>query len=265
MAELLEYEETEYYTLGNDDFFTSSNLYQAKNGEKGIYNALRTQYRKETCVIGHNTFGSQYEYCCGSGIDLSMIDLLNHPEFIVHIEVKNLTQQNKPYGTDFVIKKVIPRFTDPNATKVLAITYLNLLTKKDFLLLAKERIHVFEIGYVLTPDIYKKENIRELYALGFELHEFIEQIIAQQTAKRPNQQCDLKKFLTDSTTDFFVKGINSDINDKAVSDVDEDIHDTPIHAIDKLDMNNEQLHDENWILREIDKAKRLGLYRDFNS
>lgn len=261
MAELSQYEKTDYYVLGRDDYFTAENLRQAKNGEKGIYSALRLNHKKsEGWEIGHNSFDSQYYYCCGSGRDLCLFDL-HDPDNLFLFEVKSLSPQDRPYGTDFVIIKVLPRFdgADPNAIKILVITYLNLLTKEALALLAKHHIFVFEIGFVITPDIYAKENIRELYCLGDRLHDFIEQVTPQpkQLNSYLKRQTQLSDVLNQTEPIFSTsKSVNTPNRSNALPLQ----HDTPIHTDNIPDYENDPIQRRDM----IERYKKAGLYYDYN-
>lgn len=201
MAELNRFEDLKEFWHGRDDYFTSDNLYVGKTGERILYSALSMKFRKsDGCKITHNPFNDQYKYACSHGLDLT----LETPEFTVAIEAKNLNLKPKPYGTKFVYEKVLPRFVrvSPKMIKILIITYIELLTKKALRLLSKMHIHVFETRQFLTIDIYKKENLKQLYSLSNNLKNFIYEAQQPIQPEQP-QQIQLIVQPNKTATDFF--------------------------------------------------------------
>jgi hypothetical protein len=160
-----------YYSLSeHDDYFTRDNLYEGMTGEQVTVSATKTKYNaKEGYRVVHNPFGSQYEYACGSGVDIRIFQAQKE---LAQIEVKNLTQQQKPYGTDFVRKKVLPRFSHSGGgLKLFVITFLSLLTKLAVQLLEQEGVTIIEVGERLTSEFY--QNLKKLYVLGNSIHRAI--------------------------------------------------------------------------------------------
>ena len=161
----------DYYSLSDrDDYFTNDNLYEGMTGEKVVTDSLRTKFKaKDGYVLKHNIFGKQYEYSCGIGVDVKVYDGCKE---LAQIEVKNLAQQTKPYGTDFVRKKVLPRFSHSGGgLKLFVITFLSLLTKLAVQLLEQEGITIIEVGERLTSEFY--QNLKKLYVLGNTIHKAI--------------------------------------------------------------------------------------------
>lgn len=73
-----ECEEPHYQLSENDNYFTNDNLFKGKQGEKIPVSALKINYKtKDGYIIEHNNFGSEYEYCCGSGVDIKAKDARN--------------------------------------------------------------------------------------------------------------------------------------------------------------------------------------------
>jgi hypothetical protein len=129
------------YVLGSKDGkFTNDNLYHGAKGEQIVNTAMRKAFLGWTTK--HNPFNNQYRYACSSGIDNTATHEGYEP---IYSEVKNLKNQTKPYGTDFVIKHVLPRFNGiKDGVKVLFITFL-LLTLEARQLLKQQGITVITI------------------------------------------------------------------------------------------------------------------------
>jgi hypothetical protein len=82
---------------------------------------------------------------------------------IAHIEVKNLKEQDKPYGTDFVRRHILSRAEGIDGLKLLVITFLN-LTKLGIQLLQENNWVIIEVGERLTYEFYRELN--KLYKLS---------------------------------------------------------------------------------------------------
>jgi hypothetical protein len=165
------FDSEDYYSLSDhDDYFTSDNLRTGKQGEQITVSALKTKYKtKDGFRVTHNQFGSQYEYSCGQGVDVKVYDGCKE---IAELEVKNLAEQKKPYGTDFVRKKVLPRFSHSGGgLKLFVITFLSLLTHLAVQLLEQEGITIIEVGERLTSEFYR--DLKKLYVLGNRIHKAI--------------------------------------------------------------------------------------------
>jgi hypothetical protein len=264
MAELNQFEMPIDFWHGKDDYFTSDNLYDGSTGERIICSAESMKFKKkDDCFIRHNDWKSQYKYSCSKGIDI----ILETPEAIVAQEVKNLRLKPKPYGTVFVMKKVLPRFIDipPNAIKVLVITYRELLTQTALKMLAKCHIHIFETRFFMTNEIYQKQNLKQLYSLSDSLSKFIKQITQPivPAIVQPNKDGDLFEFTIsnyklciDSVTDTVFTSnrlqqtqydMVSNYN-RAVTD-DKSLIDNPKH--------------EEWLKEQIDNLRKSSLYYGF--
>jgi hypothetical protein len=150
--------QTSEYVLG-DDCITKDNLYYGIKGEQVINSATRKAFPEWT--VKHNSFGSRYEYACGHGVDLTATKDGFLP---IYGEVKNLKQQPKPYGTDFVKRHVLPRFEGLFGVKVLFITFLSLLTQDALVMLKRNGIIPFEIGERLTTEFFK--HYEKVYQLA---------------------------------------------------------------------------------------------------
>lgn len=138
------------YILGSKDGkFTHENLYNGMVGEKVTNSAMRKAFPDWT--VKHNPFGNQYRYACAHGVDLT---LTKDGYLPIYGEVKNLKQQSKPYGTDFVNRHVIPRFEGLYGLKILFITFLSLLTRDAQYLLKRKGIIPFEVGERLTTQFF---------------------------------------------------------------------------------------------------------------
>jgi hypothetical protein len=126
-----------------------------------IYNAIIHKAFPDW-TIKHNPFSkrnllsSRYRYACSHGVDSTATKDGFEP---IYSEVKFLKQQPKPYGTDFVEKHVLPRLKGLFGVKVLAITYLNLLTRKAQALLKQHHIITFEFGERFTTDIFNNYSL----------------------------------------------------------------------------------------------------------
>jgi hypothetical protein len=154
----LNYEvEDEHYHLG-DDCWTRDNLFWGKKGEQVVSYASHKAFPEWT--VKHNNFGKQYEYCCSSGVDVTLTKDNYQP---IVLEVKNLADQTKPYGTDFVVRHILPRFAHLiNCLKVLVITFLHLLTQKAIQLLKDNDIQIIEVGERLTTQFQITNKIHIL-------------------------------------------------------------------------------------------------------
>jgi hypothetical protein len=237
MQSLAEYEDFDYYVLGRD-YFTHENLYHGKTSEKIVVDALKTKFKKrDGYMIKHNPFNSQYRYACAKGID---IPVYFEETQIAEIEVKGLADQPKPYGTDYVYRHILPRFSKTNCVKILVITYEHLLTKKAKDILEQHGIIIFEIGYRLTTSIY--QNLKQLYSLGSALHKLIVGLWQhiKPTSQKPDFFNSLSYFLTTDTIDI---NDNTTVNHHQI-DTSNIKYDTPIHVTNITDGQISQYLDE---------------------
>ena len=80
------------YILGKDKF-TADNLYQGATGEKVVLAALRMNYKKKDGFnLKYNKFDTQYQYCSGQGMDITINYAPNSYQQIAAVEVKNLAR-----------------------------------------------------------------------------------------------------------------------------------------------------------------------------
>jgi hypothetical protein len=134
--------------LLKSDKTTPRNIALGLNGEKFIVRLLESflgsrrlesgEYRIEHTDFEH--------YSWGSGVDLKV---WHKDKLKIAGEVKNLKNQDRPYGTDFVRNECLPRYEDMFGIAehlVLFISYIHLLTKEGLRLLGEFGIEVIEIG-----------------------------------------------------------------------------------------------------------------------
>jgi hypothetical protein len=236
----------ESYILGND-YFTRENLYYGRLGEQVTTQAIKTQFKaKDGFKVKHNSFGTQYEYCCSHGIDIT----ITGDKKPVYIEVKNLKQQPKPYGTDYVKRHIKPRFEGLEGIKILVITYLKLLTLEARQLLLHEGISILATGQRLTSEFFK--DLKRLYSLGACIADTVKQLI----------NSSVKKVFNSSLTVSSVLGVYDCLDNYLdthipLGDYDNNTNTTTInnkHDTVKQESieNNDSEHQNN-----IDRIKRL--------
>ena len=125
----------------------SRNIQLGINGERFVVSAFeriigKRRLEKGWYQIKHQDWENNYNY--GTGLD---IEILENNKPLIDGEVKNLKNQSRPYGTDFALKQVIPRFEGSQAPiKLLFITFLCLLTTKAKQLIKQAGIRIIEIG-----------------------------------------------------------------------------------------------------------------------
>jgi hypothetical protein len=149
------------------DKFTVTNLFHASCGEKVNKAAVQINFKRTNGYhIKANPFNDQYRYCCGKDMDLIIQDMTEGYKTIAAIEVKNLAEQNRPYGTDFVKRHVLPRAKDidPFTLKILVITFKKLLTKAAIDILQREGWAIIEVGERITYEFFR--DMPKLYALA---------------------------------------------------------------------------------------------------
>lgn len=152
------------YVLGND-YFTRDHLYYGSLGERIVCSAIKTRFKtSDGYTVKHNTFGKQYEYCAGSGSDIKVED----ENRTVEVEVKNLKEQPKPYGTDFAVRHIVPRFQFQSSLKVLVITFMSLLTQHAIRILEQSGIKIVEVGRRLDTSFFT--DVKLLYQLGTRIY-----------------------------------------------------------------------------------------------
>lgn len=213
-----ELEEPHYQLSEDDNYFTNDNLYKGKIGEKVTVSAVQISYKtKDGFKVKHNPFGSEYQYACSSGIDIKVTQGCKD---YAEIEVKNLSPQPKPYGTDFVREKILPRFAHSGGgLKLLVITFLCLLTNLAVKLLEQQGIVIIEVGEKLTNEFYR--NLKKLYTLGNRIHKAITNFWKQKVQPKTSQPLF-------STNQLQLDSINTSIS--TVDNVNNEVtkqHDTP--------------------------------------
>jgi hypothetical protein len=179
----LEFEEP-CFTPNDRNVFTYEHLEQAKIGEKVVTSATQINYKvKDGYKVKHNKFNSEYEYCCGSGIDIKVIQGCKD---YAEIEVKNWSPQKKPYGTKTVINEVLPRFSHSGGgLMMLVITFLSLLTKAAIQLLEQAGITIIEVGEKLTSEFYR--DLKKLYVLGNQIKKAITKFWTRKAQPKASQ------------------------------------------------------------------------------
>lgn len=170
------------WVLGSD-FFTEDHLYCGGMGEKVGQAATQMNFkRKDGFHVKANRFNDQYRYCCGYGMDIIIEDMRNGYAAIAALEIKNLADQRKPYGTDFVIKQVLSRSADlnPLVKKILVITFEHLLTKTAKQLLTQEGWEIIEVGERLTANFFS--DLSKLYKLSTKIKKAVQSAIKPKPA-----------------------------------------------------------------------------------
>ena len=159
------------YVLGPDKF-TQENLYDGKMGQTVFDATLKSVFKaRDDYYIKCDHSKTQKEYCCGYGMDSIVQDKKDSYKALTAFEVKNLSYQDRPYGTDFVRRHVLPRAEGLDCLKVLVITYKKLLTKAAIELLSQEGWTILEIGERLTYEFFK--NLKKLYSLAAKIKKAI--------------------------------------------------------------------------------------------
>jgi hypothetical protein len=280
-------EPEEVYVLGNDNFFTRENIKQGKDGEKVCLGALRTQFKvRDGYRIKHNDFGTQYQYCSGHGMDLKIYEfdsMSDIERLIAVIEIKNLSDQSKPYGIDFVLLKVLPRAEGIPSfiPKILLITYIKLLTKSAIELLHQEGWVIVETGEVLTSEYF--QDLKKLYCLGAKIKSAIDTAnkrILNQLITKTNKSvayffnskftAKLDRFIDNSINSNTVNTIthnvinlnNNQINNKNNIEYDMGTSNNSSKDLDVSDVRHEK-HKE-WLSRELERLKELDTFREID-
>lgn len=242
----------DYYSLSeHDGYFTKDNLYEGMTGEKVVTDSLRTKFKaKDGYMLKHNPFGKQYEYSCGIGVDVKVYDGCKE---LAQIEVKNLSQQQKPYGTDFVRKKVLPRFShNGGGLKLFVITFLSLLTKLAVQLLEQEGITIIEVGERLTSEFYR--DLKKLYVLGNTIHKTITSFWQRkvQPKSRPF-------FGVVNALDHYVVPVNAPnipINSNNLTNITTNTHDTVTNNYNQIMRETVENSHKLW-LKERERLRKL--------
>ncbi|MFB3889207.1 MAG: hypothetical protein ACE14S_06925 [Candidatus Bathyarchaeia archaeon] len=167
--------ENDAYVLG-EDYYTRDNQYWGICGEEGILDSLRVNFKKrDGFTIKHNNFSNRKEYASGSGMDLIVQKLDDDLGLVdlAQIEVKNLKEQPKPYGIDYVKRHILPRTKDNSVIKILVITFLVLLSQPSIKLLKQSGWTILEVGERITSQFYKSKF---KYALANKLKSIISKI-----------------------------------------------------------------------------------------
>jgi hypothetical protein len=148
----------------------SRNIQLGKNGERfavSIFEQIigKRRIQRGWYNIKHQNWDNNYTY--GTGVDIEVSED-NKP--LIDIEVKNLKNQHRPYGTDFAVKEVVPRFYGSTAPiKLLFITFLCLLTEKARQLIEQAGIEIIEIGNWIVKatwkETFKKFMLNHYYEL----------------------------------------------------------------------------------------------------
>jgi hypothetical protein len=206
------YLDTPCYVLGEDKF-THDNLYYGMVGEIWVNEILKKAFPDfkwtHNPFSKHNLLSSRYRYACSHGIDHMGTDP-NNEFYPIYGETKNLKQQPKPYGTDFIRRHVLPRLKGLRGLKILFITYLKLLTRNALYLLKHNGIIPFEIGEQLTSTNFKNpETYLKLLNLA--------QRLKQAVKPTPFLSISLTNYaLTNYLKPLLVNNINSDSQPYAV-------------------------------------------------
>jgi len=175
------------YRLGKD-YYTPENLYWGALGEKPVAKVIRMLYPAERGFkVTSNSFKSIKDYCSGEGMDVKVRNLFE-------IEVKNLKQQDKPYGTDFVKRHILSRARNCNLLKILIITYINLLTKAGITLLHKHGWIILEVGERLTEDFLKSK--KKLYSLRAKIRSVCRKFSSVSNSSISNRYSSAYSYLT---------------------------------------------------------------------
>ena len=232
--------------IPNDrNIFTYEHLEQAKIGEKVVTSATQINYKvKDGYKVKHNKFNSEYEYCCGSGIDIKVIQGCKD---YAEIEVKNWSPQKKPYGTKTVINEVLPRFSHSGGgLMMLVITFLSLLTKAAIQLLEQAGIVIIEVGEKLTSEFYR--DLKKLYVLGNQIKKAITKFWtrkAQPKASQPPFSHNTKQ------TQLDVTSIPNTVDSK------QEPHDTPNLTYNQI---REFISEYSRLLKQSESERLRALY-----
>lgn len=200
-----------------ENYYTPSNLFWGSTGERIVTSAVNLSFRKQDgYYIKHNNFEDITQYCTGYGMDITIQYKPEGYGFVCAIEVKNLKDQKKPYGTDFVKRHILPRGEGITGLKLLVITFLSLLTKQGIELLKKHGWKFVEVEERLTYEFYEKGNRYKLYELADKIKKAVRSLY--------NKLSSLPYYINKSTS--------KQHNDSNKSFDTPKLHDTP--ALNKL-------------------------------
>jgi hypothetical protein len=244
------------------DKFTADNLFWGACGERVVLAATRMSFKKKDGFnLKYNKFDSQYQYCSGTGMDITINYAPNSYQQIAAIEVKNLADKQKKYGLKWAKEKVNSNsrvnYLDVLAKKVLILTFKKMLTKPAIAYLIQEGWDIIEVGERLTYDFFKRENLSKLYNLSAKIKSVAQNIIKPK-AKPKNEKPVIKAEFYNSLDNYAVEDTrNRNNNSNSI------INDTGIDN-NTIELTKNYLESKNQCLMTLPKVLMLyqGLFEE---